>query len=196
MAYKQYFAKERQFTSKNSSVIVFVHSTWSWWDKSFRDLSQAVVELWPYIHKLTTDGRTDKHDVYRTITFNKSCNVLKVNPSGKKKQTKKSNNNKKQQQTVPNVCQTRRPWRTQTLFQFSTSPSPFVGKTENATFSHSVKKSIHLKKGKPKSPGKATSRSRSQPLTPGGRERCIANKQRHDKHKDQFPLPQARWSNW
>ena len=30
------------------------------------------------------DGRTDKHDVYRTITFNRSCNVLKVNPSGKK----------------------------------------------------------------------------------------------------------------
>ena len=24
----------------------------------------------------------DKHDVYGTITFNRSCNVLKVNPSG------------------------------------------------------------------------------------------------------------------
>ena len=23
---------------------------------------------------------------------------------------------------------------------------------------------------------------------------CIANKQMHDKHKDQVPLPQARWS--
>ena len=23
---------------------------------------------------------------------------------------------------------------------------------------------------------------------------CIANKQMHDKHKDQLPLPQARWS--
>ena len=30
-----------------------------------------------------TDGRTDKHSVYRTITFNRSCNVLKINPSGK-----------------------------------------------------------------------------------------------------------------
>ena len=30
-----------------------------------------------------TDGRTDKHDVCRTITFNRSCNVLKVNLSGK-----------------------------------------------------------------------------------------------------------------
>ena len=30
-----------------------------------------------------TDGRTDKHGVYRAITFNRSCNVLKVNPSGK-----------------------------------------------------------------------------------------------------------------
>ena len=29
------------------------------------------------------DGRRDKHDVYRTITFNRSCNVLKVNPSEK-----------------------------------------------------------------------------------------------------------------
>ena len=27
----------------------------------------------------------DKHGVYRTITFNRSCNVLKVNPSEKKK---------------------------------------------------------------------------------------------------------------
>ena len=43
------------------------------------------------IHKLTTkertdgrtDGWTDKHDVYKTITRNRSCNVLKVNPSGK-----------------------------------------------------------------------------------------------------------------
>ena len=23
---------------------------------------------------------------------------------------------------------------------------------------------------------------------------CLANKQMHDKHKDQLPLPQARWS--
>ena len=28
------------------------------------------------------DEQTDKHDVYRTITVNRSCNVLKVNPSG------------------------------------------------------------------------------------------------------------------
>ena len=28
------------------------------------------------------DGRRDKHEVYRTITFNRSCNVL--NPSEKK----------------------------------------------------------------------------------------------------------------
>ena len=55
-------------------------------------------------------------------------------------------------------------------------------------------------KGKQKSPERATSRSRSQPPTPGGREKvtqfnvCIANKQMHDKQKDQLPLPQARWS--
>ena len=29
------------------------------------------------------EGQMDKHSVYRTITFNRSCNVLKVNPSGK-----------------------------------------------------------------------------------------------------------------
>ena len=48
-----------------------------------------------------------------------------------------------------------------------------------------------LEKGKQKSPGRATRRSRSQPLTPGGREKVtqinvyIANKQMRDKHKDQ-----------
>ena len=46
------------------------------------------------------------------------------------------------------------------------------------------------KKGKQKSPGRATSRSCSQPPTPGGKEKvtqinlCIANNQMHDKHKD------------
>ena len=57
--------------------------------------------------------------------------------------------------------------------------------------------SIVLKKGKQKIPGRATGRSRSQPLIPGGREKvtqinvCIANKQMHDTHKDQLPLPQG-----
>ena len=57
-----------------------------------------------------------------------------------------------------------------------------------------------LVKSKQKSPGRATSRSPSQPRTLGGREKmtlinmCIANKQMHDKNKDQLPLPQARWS--
>ena len=38
-------------------------------------------------------------------------------------------------------------------------------------------------------------KSHSQPPTPGEREKatqinvCIANKQMHDKHKDQLPLP-------
>ena len=55
-------------------------------------------------------------------------------------------------------------------------------------------------KGKQKSPGRATSRSRSQSLTQGIREKvtqinvCIASKQMHDKHKDQLPIPQARSS--
>ena len=51
-----------------------------------------------------------------------------------------------------------------------------------------------FKKGKQKSPGRATSGSRTQPLTLGGREKvtqinvCIANKQMNDKHKDQLPF--------
>ena len=61
-----------------------------------------------------------------------------------------------------------------------------------------INASSRFTKGKQKSPGRATSRNRSQPLTLGGREKvtqingCIANKQMHDKHKDQLPLPQAR----
>ena len=63
---------------------------------------------------------------------------------------------------------------------------------------NSVLSLVSFKKGKQNSPGRATSRIRSQPLTPGGREKatqinvCIAIKQMHDKHKDQLPLPQAR----
>ena len=66
--------------------------------------------------------------------------------------------------------------------------------TEGSLFSR------QLQKGKQKSPGRATSRSRSQPPTPGGREKvtqinvCIPKKQMHDKHKDQLPLLQARCS--
>ena len=57
--------------------------------------------------------------------------------------------------------------------------------------------SIDKHKGKQKSPGRATSKGCSQPLTPGGREKvtkinvCISNKQMHDKHKDQLLLPEA-----
>ena len=53
-------------------------------------------------------------------------------------------------------------------------------------------------KGKQKSQGRATSRNRSQPLTPGGREKvtqinvCIANKQMHDNHKDRLSLPKRK----
>ena len=66
--------------------------------------------------------------------------MLKVNPSEKQ-------NVKKKQHTVSNVCQNRRPYRTQTLFQFSASPSPFLGTTENAISVHFMKKSMLLKTG-------------------------------------------------
>ena len=58
-------------------------------------------------------------------------------------------------------------------------PSPTV--LENCIWRVSIWANI-LQKGKQKSPGRATSRSRSQPLTPGGREKVtqinvfIANK--------------------
>ena len=65
----------------------------------------------------------------------------KVNPSENKKKKKKKKH------TLPNVYQNRRPYRTQTLFQFSASPALIIGTTENATFAHFMKKSMHLKTG-------------------------------------------------
>ena len=53
----------------------------------------------------------------------------------------------KKQHTMPNICQNRRPCRTETLFQCSTSPAPILGTTENATFAHFMEKSMHLKTG-------------------------------------------------
>ena len=55
--------------------------------------------------------------------------MLKVNPSGKNSIR----------------CQTYA--KTQTLFQFSASPSPFLGTTENATFAYFMKKAMLLKTG-------------------------------------------------
>ena len=56
-------------------------------------------------------------------------------------------------------------------------------------------------KGKQKSPGRAKSQAEVV-ANPWHQEEekksqinmCIAMKQLHDKHKYQFPLPQARWS--
>ena len=48
---------------------------------------------------------------------------------------------------MSNVCQNRRLYRTQTIFQFSASLSPIFGTTENATSVHFMKKSMHLKTG-------------------------------------------------
>ena len=45
----------------------------------------------------------------------------------------------KKQHMVPETCQNRRPYRTQTLFLF------YARTTENATFAHFMKKSMHLK---------------------------------------------------
>ena len=114
--YKQYFAKERKFSSKNQ-VIVFVHSTWSWWDKSFPSGCRVMT-----LHSWTDYGRTDGRT--NTIFIGQSLTTGRA---------------------MPNICQNRRPYRTQTLFHFSASPSPFLGTTENATFAHFMKKSMHFK---------------------------------------------------
>ena len=69
---------------------------------------------------------------------------------------------------------------------------------KDASLIRLYKQKRNVQKGKQKSSRRATSRSRSQLPTPGGREKvtyvnvCIAHKQIHDKHKDQLPLPQAR----
>ena len=59
----------------------------------------------------------------------------------------KSQVKKKKQYMVPNVCQNRRPYRTQTLFQCLASPAPILGTTENPTFAHFMEKSMHSKTG-------------------------------------------------
>ena len=77
----------------------------------------------------------DKHDVYKTITFNRSCNVLKVNPSGK---------NSIRWQTY---AETEDHIELKLYFQFSASSPPILGTTENATLAQFMKKSMHLKTG-------------------------------------------------
>ena len=81
------------------------------------------------------NGRTDKHDVYWTTTFNRSCNVWKVNPS-EKKNSIRYQTYAKTEDHIELI-----------LFQFSASPAPILGTTENATFAHFMKKSMHLKTG-------------------------------------------------
>ena len=134
-------------TVKNQrvTVIVFVHSTLSGWDKYFWELS---LTLHKYIqsgcrimtlHSKTdygrTDGRADKHDVnswWSLSTGHAMCwRQMRVEKTA----------------TVPNVCQNRRPYWTQTLFQFSAFPSPILDTSWNATFAHFMKKSTHLKTG-------------------------------------------------
>ena len=55
------------------------------------------------------------------------------------------------------------------------------------------------KKGKQKSPGGSQAEAAANPRHHEEQKKwqinvCIAYKQIHDKHKDQLPLPQARWS--
>ena len=139
----------REFNSKNSRVIV-LFIPHSWWDKSFRDLSQAVVELWPYIHKLTTVGRflhadsehSDKTDGQTRCLQDDHFQQVVQYVEGKSEWKKKKK--KKKHHAVSNVCQNRRPYRIETLFQFSASPPPILGTTENATLAHFMKKAMHL----------------------------------------------------
>ena len=60
--------------------------------------------------------------------------MLKVNPSGK---TAYGAKRMPKQKTISNL----------NSFQCSASPALILGKTENATFAHFIKKSMHLKTG-------------------------------------------------
>ena len=91
----------------------------------------------PYIHKLTTEERTDGQT--NTMFIGRSLSTGRAMCNGKSEW--------KKQHTVPNVCQNRNPYRTQTLFQYSASPAPILGTTENATFANFMEKSMHLKTG-------------------------------------------------
>ena len=79
-----------------------------------------------------TDGRADKHGVYRIITFNRSCNVLLIRQENK-------------QRTVPNVCHKKKTISNSNSVSILGTASPFHGTTETATFAHFMKKSRHLK---------------------------------------------------
>ena len=88
------------------------------------------------------DGQTDKHDVYRTITFNRSCNMLKVNPSEKNNHKKKKKKKKKSIQ-----CQTYAKTEDHVELKLYFNSRHPQHTMENATFAHFMKKSIDLKTG-------------------------------------------------
>ena len=73
----------------------------------------------------------DKHNVYTTI--NRSCNVLKVNPSEKKNIWCKT------------YAKTEDHNKLKLLFQFLAYLAPILGTTENVKFTHFMKKSMHWK---------------------------------------------------
>ena len=107
------------------------------WQSILMDQSQYFAKVhhnlyWPYSFLIVVSWPTPKHDVYRTIPFNRSCNVLKVNPSGKNSIW----------------CQTyaKTEDHIELKLYFSTRHPlpPFLGTTENATFVHFMKKSMHF----------------------------------------------------
>ena len=116
-----------------------VNYTTVWWSFTVwphEPSTQTVVELWSYIPKLTTEKRTDGQ-----------TRCLKDDHFQQVVQCVEGKSESKKQHTVPNLYQNRRPYQTQTLFQFSASPARILGTTENASFVHFIKKSMHLKTG-------------------------------------------------
>ena len=81
-----------------------------------------------------TDRQTDRHGSLREITFKRSCNVLKFNPSKKK-------------HVVSIACQKYGKIDLKHLLQFPDQPSHILGSTEKTTFVHLPKKSKYLKAG-------------------------------------------------
>ena len=70
------------------------------------------------------------------------------NKKNNNKKTKKQKKKKKKKNSIQCITYAKIEDHIElTLFQFSTSIAPILGTTENATFAHLMKKSMHLKTG-------------------------------------------------
>ena len=98
-----------------------------------RAVDSKSMAYFPARPKLLTSGRTDRQTrCLKGDHSQRSCNVLKFNPSEKK-------------HAVPIACQKYGKIDLNHLLQFPDQPSHILGSTENTTFVHLPKKSKYLK---------------------------------------------------